>query len=142
MQSPSLAGGTGMLQDDPSEAGNDIDLDAIDDILSQHSNQKSLPHPAPQAASSVGSPAVVDNPSQTQTDDAAKFQSLAPAGPDSSGVIDLSCIPQPAPRRSSLFRDRPLHPRATRIVSELPSTPDSNKPQEAAAGPQHATSNR
>lgn len=143
MQSPSLAAGTGMLQDDPFEAGNDIDLNAIDEILSQHSNQKPFAPPASQAASSVGTPAVVGTPSQDQTDEAAKLQSLAPAGPDDSGVIDLACIPEPAPRRSSFFKDRPLHPRATRIASELPlRTPTPSRPQEADAAFQHATGNR
>ena len=143
MQSPSLAAGTGMLQDDPFEAGNDIDLNAVDEILSQHSSQKPLAHPASQAASSVGSPAVAGFPSQDQIDKAAKFQSLAPAGPDDSVVTDLACIPELAPRRSSFFKDRPLHPRATRIASELPPrTPTPSKAQEADAAFHHATSNR
>ena len=143
MQSPTLAAGTGMLQDDPFEPGNDIDLNAVDEILSQHSSQKPPAHPASQAASSVGSPAIACNPSQDQIDEAAKFQSLAPAGPDSSDVSVLACIPETAPRRSSFFRDRPLHPRATRIASELPlQTPMPSKPQEADASLQHQSSNR
>ena len=152
MQSPSMAAGIGILQDDPFEGGNDIDLNAVDEILSQHSSQKPPAHPASQAASSVGSPAVAGAPSQDQIDEeAAKFRSLAPAGPDNSGVIDLACISEPAPRRSSfskdkplhLFKDKPLHPRATRIASEpLLQTPQPSKPQEADASLQHGTGNR
>ena len=143
MHSPSLEAGTGMLQEDQIERGSDIDLNAIDEILSQHSNQKPFAHPASQAASSGGSPAVVGIPIQDQTDDAAKFQSLVPAGPDNSDVIDLACIPEPAPKRSSLTKVTRLHPRATRIASELPlQTPTSSKPQEADASHQQGTSNR
>ena len=142
MQSPSLAAGTGMLQDDPFEAGSDTDFNAIDKILSQHSNQKPFACPASQAASSVGSPAVGIS-SQDWIDEPAKFQSLAPAGPDNSDVIDLACISEPAPRRSSFFKDRPLHPQATRIASELLlQTPTPSKPQEADASSQHETNNR
>lgn len=148
MQSPSLAAGTGMLQDDPFEAGNDIDLDAIDEILSQHSNKTSHAHHASQVASAavdMASPGVNaitsgNTCSQDEIHSATSFQSLAPAGPDSSDVIDLACIPEPSPRRRSLLPDRPLHPRATRIVPSV--TPTSSKQHEHDADTQHGTSNR
>ena len=149
MQSPSLAAGTGMLQDD---ADVDVDLDAIDELLSQHSNQKSLAHPASQAGCSaldISAPDITGTPSsnnidQSQTETARKYKSLAPAGPDTSDVIDLACIPDPTPSRSSLHNDRSVHhSQATHAPTEvLPRSPASSRNQADGASADHGTSNR
>lgn len=148
MQSPSLAAGTGVLQDD---ADADPDLDAIDELLSQHSNQKALSHHASQAACSAldmddpagtGTPHSYNHLDRNQTGN-ARNKALAPAGPDTCDVIDLSCVSHPTPSRSSLHSGRSVHPQATCPAREAwqPSPSHIKKPANVAST-EHGTSNR
>ena len=96
MQSPSLAAGTGVLQSHASAADSDIYLDTIDEILSQHSNQKSQPHVPSQAdPSTLPSPALTTASAdakhhQTQTDSSVVSHPLISARQaDAADIIDL-----------------------------------------------------
>ncbi|KAL3135100.1 hypothetical protein ABBQ32_008044 [Trebouxia sp. C0010 RCD-2024] len=136
-----------MLQD---EADADLDLDAINELLSQHSNQKSHAHPASQAgccALVVGGRANTGVPSSnnldpSQLEGVREYKFLAPAGPDTSDVIDLACVPDPTPSSSSPHRDSSVHPGATYTSAEvLPPSPACRK-QAHGASTDHRTSNR
>ena len=105
MQSPSLAASTGVLQADTTAMQDDIDLNEVDEILSQHSNQKShhahaSPQIHPSAASISRTAATHSKSSNFKPRRMSEAHAMAPAGPavqDTTPVIDLSDLPEQEP---------------------------------------------
>ncbi len=90
MQSPKLTAGTGVLQASAAGLQDDMDLDAVDEILSQHSNARSHTGHASQADSPLVPVSGYSQPDKAQNNDHHAF---APAGPykaAASLLIDLS----------------------------------------------------
>lgn len=129
MQSPKLTAGTGVLQASTTDAEDDVDLDAVDIILSQHSNQRSQAGHAAQADSpAVGSlNHLLSNAatSNRHTGSDMDPHALAPAGAceaAASQLMDLKVPWEPHRPATSPIKSKP-HPHATRITAEaLPET--------------------
>lgn len=129
MQSPKLTAGTGVLQVSTTDAEDDVDLDAVDKILSQHSNHRSQAGHALQADSpAVGSlnhllsnPATINRHTGSDMD----AHALAPAGAHeaaASQAMGLEVPWEPHRPANSPITFKP-HPYATRITAEaLPET--------------------
>lgn len=151
MQSPSLAAGTGVLQDNTVEVDDDLALDTIDEILSQHSNQKSQAYHASQTSSpaiAIASPSTALHQDQCQVNAAADLRSLTPAGPsETADVIDLAGPAQHAKPDSTSCTANLAHPRAASAVgsaglSSPAFSPAASRKLEDCGTPQLGSANR
>ena len=133
MQSPKLAIGTGYLQASTTDMQDSLDLDAVEEILSQRSNQNSQA----QHASQGQSPAVsfskhiasgtINKRSRLGGQDDP--HSLAPVGPcatDMSAVIDLVDVPDQEEQPATTCQGNSAHLQATCTTPQSWSSVQAN----------------
>jgi len=125
MQSNKLAAGTGVLQTNTSDTSDNADLEAVDEILSQHSNPRSS---AATVLSKADSPAIsipnaINSPRHRHRLGAYDCHALAPAGAYDQAllpVIDLSDSAMPAKRADTVAQNTPHSHRGNPKADSLP----------------------
>ncbi len=112
MQSNRLAAGTGVLQTNTSDSSDNADLEAVDEILSQHSNPRSCAGTASQADSPAFSNPKPPLPSAINRHRLSAYDchALPPAGAYERAalpVIDLSDSSKPAKHANTVVQNTP-----------------------------------